>query len=71
MSREELVGRLLVAEERCGGVEAVTDGVEHLRLTEEQWEARRRRSKECSSESNDKHSGNKEGTDVDEEPILM
>jgi hypothetical protein len=36
MSREELVGRLLMAEERCGGVEVVTDGVEHLRLTEEQ-----------------------------------
>jgi len=41
LSVEELVGRLQVAEDRCG-MEAAEDGVERLLLTEEQWEARRR-----------------------------
>jgi len=40
-SVEELVGRMRVAEDRCG-VEAAADGIERLLLTEEQWEARRR-----------------------------
>ena len=41
LSVEELVGRLRVAEDRCG-MEAAADGVERLLLTEEQWEAHRR-----------------------------
>jgi hypothetical protein len=39
MLLDELVGRLLVAEECCGGVEAIADGVKCLLLMEEQWEA--------------------------------
>jgi hypothetical protein len=42
MSLDELVGRLLMAEERCGGVEAVANGVRCLLLMEEQWGACRR-----------------------------
>jgi hypothetical protein len=42
MSLEELVGRLHVAEERCGGVELGGERTGQLLLTEEQWEARRR-----------------------------
>jgi hypothetical protein len=43
MSLDELVGRLHVAEERCGGsIESAADGVGRLLLTEEQWENRRR-----------------------------
>ncbi|XP_062223882.1 uncharacterized protein LOC133922530 [Phragmites australis] len=43
MSLEELVGRLRVAEERCGSVvESAADGVGRLLLTEERWEDRRR-----------------------------
>jgi len=42
MSLEELVGRLRVAEERCGGVELGGERTGQLLLTEEQWEARRR-----------------------------
>ena len=58
MSLEELVGRLHVAEDRCG-VEAAADGVERLLLTEEQWEARRRqrRGKERAHGDNMKSSG--------------
>jgi len=42
MSLEELVGRLRVAEERCGGVELGGERTGQLLLTEEQWEAHRR-----------------------------
>jgi hypothetical protein len=42
MSLEELVGRLRVAEERCGGGELGGERIGQLLLTEEQWEARRR-----------------------------
>jgi len=42
MSLEELVGRLRVAEERCGGGELGGERTGQLLLTEEQWEARRR-----------------------------
>jgi hypothetical protein len=42
MSLEELVGKLRVAEERCGGVELGDERTGQLLLTEEQWEARRR-----------------------------
>jgi hypothetical protein len=36
MSLDELVGRLRVAEERCGGsIESATDGIGHLLLTKE------------------------------------
>ena len=42
MSLEELVGRLCVVEERCGGVELGGERTGQLLLTEEQWEARRR-----------------------------
>ena len=77
MSLEELIGRLRVAKERCGGVEAVADGVGCLLLTEEQWEARQRqrRSKERSREGSGKHysgeksggrSGGQEGSDDDD-----
>jgi hypothetical protein len=42
MSLDDLVGRLRVAEERCGSsIESAADGVGHLLLTEEQWENRR------------------------------
>jgi hypothetical protein len=61
-------------QECCGRVKAVADGVEHLLLMEEQWEARRRhqcRSGERSSEGRDKHGGSKEGTDVDDERMLL
>jgi hypothetical protein len=40
MSLEELVGRLRVAEERCGGVELGGKRTGQLILTEEQWKAR-------------------------------
>ncbi|XP_066351721.1 uncharacterized protein [Miscanthus floridulus] len=42
MLLEELVGRLRVAEERCGGGELGGEHTGQLLLTEEQWEARRR-----------------------------
>jgi hypothetical protein len=61
-------------QECCGRVKAVADDVKHLLLTEEQWEARRRRqchSEERSSEGSDKHGDGKEGTDVDDERLLL
>jgi hypothetical protein len=54
MPMEELVGRLRVAEERCGGGEVAADSAGLLLLTEEQWEAHRR--ERCDKER--AHSGN-------------
>ena len=74
MSLEELVSKLHVAGEQCGRVDAITDGIECLLLTEEQREVHRRRqccSEEHSSEGHDKHDCDKEGTDVDDERMLV
>lgn len=80
MSMEELVGRLRVAEERCGGVEVAANSAGQLLLTEEQWEARRRerRGKEraCSGSArrgDGEKSGGRSGGQEDsaDEPTLL
>ena len=80
MSMEELVGRLRVAEERCGGGEVAADSAGLLLLTEEQWEARRRerRGKEHAHSRSTRHGdGDRKGgrsgghEDADEEPALL
>jgi hypothetical protein len=73
MSMEELVGRLRVAEERCGGGEVVVNIAGLLLLTEEQWEARRRercgkeRARRGDDEKNRGHSGSQEDSDEDDD----
>ena len=76
MLLEELVGRLRVAVECCGGVEAVADGVERLLLTRSS--GRRigvvntaARSARAKAPTSDKHGSGKEGTDIDNEPTLL
>ena len=67
MSLEELVGRLRVAEERCGGGELGGERTGQLLLTEEQWEARRRqRRNKDRARAGDAQNGRGGGRDDDD-----
>jgi hypothetical protein len=74
MLLEELVGRLRMAVECCGGVETAADGIEHLLLTRNSGRhigvanatARSGRAKAPTSMR-----GSKEGTDIGNGPTLL
>jgi len=68
MSLEELVGRLRVAEERCGGGELGGERTGQLLLTEEQWEARcRQRRNKDRARAGDAQNGRGGGRDNDDD----
>jgi len=68
MSLEELVGRLRVAEERCGGGELGGERTGQQLLTEEQWEARRRqRRNKDRARAGDAQNGRGGGRDDDDD----
>jgi hypothetical protein len=67
MSLEELVGRLRVAEEHCGGDELGGELTGQLLLTEEQWKARRRqRRNKDRARAGDSQNGRGGGRDDDD-----
>jgi hypothetical protein len=65
MSVEELLGRLRVAEEQDDIEEESTDPA-RLLLTEQQWEAHRRKGKECVRRGEEKHVGRGHSKDNDD-----
>jgi hypothetical protein len=70
MSVEELLGRLRVAEEQDDIEEESTDPA-HLLLTEQQWEARRRKGKEHVRRGEEKHVGRGHSKDDDDASSVL